>query len=247
MHGNNKTEAELRFAFDAGDRLSGAGLVRGDRARRPAADRPQEVLIRVTPGIKPSTHSYIQTGQLDSKFGFGLEDGLAAEAVRRVRASQAPASWSGSTPTSGPRSSSSSPTRDDRAAGRLHRLRLPAAERRRRTRHRLHGRGRAGFDRGLRGRQGEGRAAGVRPGAAHPDRARPLAGRQRGHHRLPDRDDQGDPRRAHLRGRRRRHVGQPAPDAVRRALRGGDRGSARRDRRPTSLPSRACTASRATS
>ena len=27
------------------------------------------MLLRVTPGIKPSTHSYIQTGQADSKFG----------------------------------------------------------------------------------------------------------------------------------------------------------------------------------
>jgi diaminopimelate decarboxylase len=51
------------------------------------AGRRQRVLIRVTPGIKPSTHSYIQTGQLDSKFGFGLEDGLAAQAVHRVQAS----------------------------------------------------------------------------------------------------------------------------------------------------------------
>ena len=42
----------------------------------------------MTPGIKPSTHSYIQTGQLDSKFGFGLEDGLAERAVERVRASE---------------------------------------------------------------------------------------------------------------------------------------------------------------
>jgi len=46
------------------------------------------VLIRVTPGIKPSTHDYIQTGQLDSKFGFGLEDGLAARAIERVLASE---------------------------------------------------------------------------------------------------------------------------------------------------------------
>jgi diaminopimelate decarboxylase len=46
------------------------------------------VLIRVTPGIKPSTHDFVQTGQLDSKFGFGLEDGLAAEAVERVLASR---------------------------------------------------------------------------------------------------------------------------------------------------------------
>ncbi len=88
MHGNNKTEDELRLAFDAGighlvlDSFSEIELA--DRL----LDRPQDVLIRVTPGIKPSTHSYIQTGQLDSKFGFGLEDGLAAEAVRRVRGSR---------------------------------------------------------------------------------------------------------------------------------------------------------------
>ena len=41
-------------------------------------------MIRVTPGIKPSTHTYIQTGQLDSKFGFGLEDGTAERAIRRT-------------------------------------------------------------------------------------------------------------------------------------------------------------------
>ncbi len=88
MHGNNKTERELRLAFDSGighlvlDSLGEIELA--DRL----LDRPQDVLIRVTPGIKPSTHSYIQTGQLDSKFGFGLADGLAEEAVRRVQASR---------------------------------------------------------------------------------------------------------------------------------------------------------------
>ena len=46
------------------------------------------MLIRVTPGIKADTHSYIQTGQLDSKFGFGLEDGLAARAIDAVRAAR---------------------------------------------------------------------------------------------------------------------------------------------------------------
>src|SRR5215212_4712182 len=88
MHGNNKTADELRLAFDAGIGYlvvdSFAEIELADRL----LDRPQDVLIRVTPGIKPSTHSYIQTGQLDSKFGFGLEDGLAAEAVRRVRGSR---------------------------------------------------------------------------------------------------------------------------------------------------------------
>jgi diaminopimelate decarboxylase len=87
MHGNNKTESELRLAFDAGiGYLVVDSFYEIERAER-MLDRVQDVLIRVTPGIKPSTHSYVQTGQLDSKFGFGLADGLAAEAVRRVRAS----------------------------------------------------------------------------------------------------------------------------------------------------------------
>jgi diaminopimelate decarboxylase len=85
MHGNNKTERELRLAFDAGiGYLVLDSFAEIDLADR-LLDRPQEVLIRVTPGIKPSTHSYVQTGQIDSKFGFGLEDGLASEAVKRVQ------------------------------------------------------------------------------------------------------------------------------------------------------------------
>ena len=88
LHGNNKTEAELRYAAEAG-----VGHVILDSfaeiARLDAMlDRPQDVLIRVTPGILPSTHSYVQTGGLDSKFGFGLEDGLAARAIAEVLGSR---------------------------------------------------------------------------------------------------------------------------------------------------------------
>ena len=88
LHGNNKTEAELRYAFDAGvGQLILDSFDEIDLADR-LLDRTQRVLIRVTPGIKPSTHDYVQTGQLDSKFGFGLADRLAARAVERVRASE---------------------------------------------------------------------------------------------------------------------------------------------------------------
>ncbi len=88
MHGNNKTRAELEYAL-----AEGVGHIIVDSFDEIARldgllDRPQRVLIRVTPGIKPSTHTYIQTGQLDSKFGFGLEDGLAARAVETVRATE---------------------------------------------------------------------------------------------------------------------------------------------------------------
>src|SRR3954468_3387750 len=74
MHGNNKTEDELRYAID-----KGVGTIVVDsfdeigRLQRLAPDG-QAVMLPVTPGIKPSTHSYIQTGQVDSKFGFGLDD-----------------------------------------------------------------------------------------------------------------------------------------------------------------------------
>src|SRR4029079_12790906 len=77
MHGNNKSAAELRMAFAAGigcivvDSLD--EIARADWL----ADREQDVLIRLTPGVRPSTHSYVQTGQIDSKFGFGIEGGLA--------------------------------------------------------------------------------------------------------------------------------------------------------------------------
>jgi diaminopimelate decarboxylase len=88
MHGNNKTEAELKMAFDAGiGYLVLDSFEEIERAER-LVPGTQDVLIRVTPGIKPSTHSYVQTGQLDSKFGFGLTDGRATEAVRRVRESK---------------------------------------------------------------------------------------------------------------------------------------------------------------
>jgi diaminopimelate decarboxylase len=84
MHGNNKSDEEILFAARAGvGHLILDSFDEIERCER-LLEKPQDVLIRVTPGIKPSTHDYVQTGQLDSKFGFGLEDGLAARAIERV-------------------------------------------------------------------------------------------------------------------------------------------------------------------
>jgi diaminopimelate decarboxylase len=83
LHGNNKTEAELRYALERG-----VGMVvvdsfdELDRLERLLGGRTQRAMLRVTPGIEPTTHSYIQTGQQDSKFGFGL-----AEVPRAVQRS----------------------------------------------------------------------------------------------------------------------------------------------------------------
>jgi diaminopimelate decarboxylase len=75
MHGNNKTEQELRYALD-----SSVGYIvvdsfnEIDRLERLSANRSQKVMLRVTPDIKPKTHDYVQTGQVDSKFGFTVDD-----------------------------------------------------------------------------------------------------------------------------------------------------------------------------
>ena len=88
MHGNNKSDEEILFAARSGvGHLILDSFDEIDRCER-LLEQPQDVLVRVTPGIKPSTHTYVQTGQLDSKFGFGLEDGLAARAIERVFASE---------------------------------------------------------------------------------------------------------------------------------------------------------------
>jgi diaminopimelate decarboxylase len=88
LHGNNKTEEELRLAAET--RIGHVIVDSFDEIRRldSLLDGPQAVLIRVTPGISAATHTYVQTGQLDSKFGFGLEDGLAARAIDAVRGSR---------------------------------------------------------------------------------------------------------------------------------------------------------------
>jgi diaminopimelate decarboxylase len=91
VHGNNKDEREVAELLAAGagtvivDSLDEVARLEAACAARGARQR---VLVRVTPGVKPSTHSYISTGQLDSKFGFSLEGGSAAEAVAAVRAAR---------------------------------------------------------------------------------------------------------------------------------------------------------------
>jgi diaminopimelate decarboxylase len=91
LHGNNKSEAELEAALTAGvGRIVVDSFNEIDRlaelSGRRGADEPlPNVLVRVTPGIEAHTHEYVMTGQDDSKFGFGLASGAAAEAVLRLR------------------------------------------------------------------------------------------------------------------------------------------------------------------
>jgi diaminopimelate decarboxylase len=82
MHGNNKSEAELRYAVERGiGHIVVDSFDEIERLERIASG--QKVMLRVTPGIKPDTHAKIQTGQEDSKFGFGLDD--VARAIDSIR------------------------------------------------------------------------------------------------------------------------------------------------------------------
>lgn len=87
FHGNNKSLDELIMAFDyeigciVVDNFYELELV-----KELAETRKQQmpILLRVTPGIEAHTHTYITTGQQDSKFGFDLLNGQADEAFESV-------------------------------------------------------------------------------------------------------------------------------------------------------------------
>lgn len=86
LHGNNKSRDELQLAIDVGahrivlDNESDITLLSQCLGKGQTA----EVMIRVTPGVEAHTHEFVQTGQEDSKFGFSLATGAAAEAARAV-------------------------------------------------------------------------------------------------------------------------------------------------------------------
>lgn len=75
FNGNNKTYDEIEMALSYG-----IGTVSVDNffelallnSIAEAQNKKVRILLRITPGIECHTHEYIQTGHLDSKFGFDL-------------------------------------------------------------------------------------------------------------------------------------------------------------------------------
>ncbi|MGH9282353.1 MAG: diaminopimelate decarboxylase family protein, partial [Acidimicrobiales bacterium] len=87
LHGNNKSDAELARALEAGvGRVVVDSFAEVDRLERlvAAGARRPDLLVRVTPGVEAHTHEYVRTGQEDTKFGFSVASGAAAEAVSRL-------------------------------------------------------------------------------------------------------------------------------------------------------------------
>lgn len=75
FNGNNKSFDELSMAIDLNvGRISADNFFELALLNEIAKSKSKtvDILLRITPGIECHTHEYIQTGHLDSKFGFDL-------------------------------------------------------------------------------------------------------------------------------------------------------------------------------
>lgn len=87
FHGSNKSYKELEMAVEKGvGRIVIDNFYEIDNLEKilEAKQRSINVMIRIIPGIDGHTHEFIQTGQVDSKFGFSLVDGSGVRAAEKV-------------------------------------------------------------------------------------------------------------------------------------------------------------------
>ncbi|WP_427814903.1 diaminopimelate decarboxylase (plasmid) [Enterococcus sp. 22-H-5-01] len=79
MNGNNKSIEELELAIDYGvgriivDSLQEVGLIAAIAKEK---QKTVDILFRITPEVNVTTHSFISTGQKDSKFGIPIDESI---------------------------------------------------------------------------------------------------------------------------------------------------------------------------
>jgi diaminopimelate decarboxylase len=96
FHGNNKSISEITMGLEAGiGRFIVDNFYEMDTLNRLANQMgvKADIQIRTTPGIEADTHEYVETGMLDSKFGFGLPSGDALKAVKFALSSKSLRLW----------------------------------------------------------------------------------------------------------------------------------------------------------
>ena len=87
LHGNNKSEDELRMALESGvGRIVLDNWNEIERLTRIAHEMHRQPLVslRVAPDVDTDTHRYLQTGHAASKFGFPLSTGEARAAILHI-------------------------------------------------------------------------------------------------------------------------------------------------------------------
>ncbi len=87
FHGNNKTADEIDFAVKNGVGCFIVDNVYELETLNETAKRygvVQNIMFRIKPGVDAHTHSFIRTGQIDSKFGVALENGEAFEITEKA-------------------------------------------------------------------------------------------------------------------------------------------------------------------
>lgn len=91
FHGNNKSVEELEMAIENGvgriivDHLEEIDLIDAIGRKQ---NKKVKILFRISPGINIKTHKYIQTGQVNSKFGIPLNEKAIEEAMEKALNSQ---------------------------------------------------------------------------------------------------------------------------------------------------------------
>ena len=87
FHSNNKTDDDIIFALEHKVGCFVADNIEElESIDRLAAEKGvnQRVILRITPGIDTHTYEAVNTGKVDSKFGFPIETGAALEAVEET-------------------------------------------------------------------------------------------------------------------------------------------------------------------
>ena len=87
FHGNNKTYDELLMAVENNiGHVVVDNIYELEMLNKIAEEkgRVQKIMFRIKPGIDAHTHSFIQTGQIDSKFGVALENGEAFDIIEKA-------------------------------------------------------------------------------------------------------------------------------------------------------------------
>jgi diaminopimelate decarboxylase len=87
FHSNSKNDFDIAFAIDCGvgcfacdndEELEAISRISGEKGVT------QEIIFRVTPGIDTHTYEAVNTGKVDSKFGFPIETGAAMSITKKA-------------------------------------------------------------------------------------------------------------------------------------------------------------------